>query len=117
MRTRCIHEAPVTADQYQFFPVARATLQDVPIGIGDERRAPEFQHPFASHAVGRCHKHAVRDGVAGTLVLEEDGGRTWFPQGNPQRPLDADLAYSIHVGRRLLGAFNDNYPGDFESTR
>jgi hypothetical protein len=49
---------------------------------------------------------AEREGERGTVVLDEEHF-DWIPQGNPLRPLTADLAYCMFVGRQLLKRFNE----------
>jgi hypothetical protein len=52
---------------------------------------------------------AERQSQRGTVVQFEQYA-DWFPEGNPIRPLRADLAYCMFVGRQLLSHFNDDYP-------
>ncbi|MCH8923483.1 MAG: HEAT repeat domain-containing protein [Planctomycetes bacterium] len=48
---------------------------------------------------------ATRAGQSGTVIYQTDR-ISWCPQGNPQSPVDASLAYNIHKGRILLRTFN-----------
>jgi len=48
---------------------------------------------------------ATQDNQPGTLIVEANATE-WIPAGNPQAPIDWQLAYSIWQGRQLLTSFN-----------
>jgi hypothetical protein len=48
---------------------------------------------------------AVRGETPGTAIVDEQG-IDWIARGNPLRPIDPPLAWSIAKGRQLLRAFN-----------
>lgn len=45
------------------------------------------------------------EGRPGTLIVDPHDS-SWFEQGNPEAPIDWNLAYSIWRGKRLLSKFN-----------
>jgi hypothetical protein len=48
---------------------------------------------------------ATQDGQPGTLIVESNSIE-WIAAGNPNAPIDGQLAYSIWQGRQLLASFN-----------
>ena len=48
---------------------------------------------------------ATQDGQPGTLIVETNSIE-WIAAGNPNAPIDGQLAYSIWQGRQLLASFN-----------
>ena len=52
-------------------------------------------------ATARCK------GETGSLVVDSHDS-TWFESGNPQAPIDWQMAYSIWRGKQLLTKFNSS---------
>ena len=49
---------------------------------------------------------ATQDGKPGTAVIDA-GSKSWFAVGNPEAPVNWDLAYAIWRGQQMLSSFND----------
>jgi hypothetical protein len=52
--------------------------------------------------------HAIRESQSGTLIVDDES-MSWYPSGNPTRPIGAEEAYAIYKGRRLLESFNEDF--------
>ena len=79
----------------------RRLLEDA----GIEAIDPEFVGDFFGD---RCLVAAgVRAGLAGFAVAS-GADVEWYSSGDSQRPLNAELAYSIYKGRKLLRSFNED---------